>query len=197
MELQIKFLHKWHAFKVVDEDFVTHHRHDVLKVHLYADNLIEEFEREQGLLSGCVPDDDFTFARSASPPAPSDFLLMLCFRKDHARRVWFIGVLKNSLLRWVPLDLNLRRALVKETGAAGALPIPKNVNGLCFSFFLLTAGWLCSVGSDSTSVTDSSVAVSCITKFGSCKPKLNHITRDIWLHCFQRKNTHRYFLLLY
>ena len=36
--------------------------------------------------------------------------------------------------------------------------------------------------------TDSSVAVSCITKFGSCKPKLNHITRDIWLHCFQRKN---------
>ena len=36
--------------------------------------------------------------------------------------------------------------------------------------------------------TDSSVAVSCITKFGSCKPKLNKVTREIWEHCIKRGN---------
>jgi len=36
--------------------------------------------------------------------------------------------------------------------------------------------------------TDSSVAVSCISRFGSCKPHLNDITRDIWIHCMNRDN---------
>ena len=36
--------------------------------------------------------------------------------------------------------------------------------------------------------TDSSVAVSCISKMGSCKPKLNNVTREIWEFCMGRKN---------
>ena len=36
--------------------------------------------------------------------------------------------------------------------------------------------------------TDSTVAVSCISKFGSCKTKLNGVTRDVWLHCRNRNN---------
>jgi len=59
---QIQFLNECHSFKVVNKDFVSHHCDDVLKVHFDADDFIEEFQREECLLSSCVPDNDFSLA---------------------------------------------------------------------------------------------------------------------------------------
>ena len=35
--------------------------------------------------------------------------------------------------------------------------------------------------------TDSTVAISCINRMGSCKPELNEVTREIWLFCLNRQ----------